>query len=421
MFFVAFLLVHAWWSVRGFGGDQWLLPATMLLAGAGLILMIALRDPVRDTLLFVDFAQGVAGGCLLLAAASGLNYERLLGKLSFVPLLASFALSVMLVLFGSGPGTSDAKVNLLGFQPVEIIRLLLVLFLAGYFAQRWDVLRHARETRPRLAGLTRYLDIPPLEYTLPVAVSVALSLVFFFLQRDMGPALVFACLFLVLYGMARSSALAPVAGLALVVAGFAVGYWLGVPHTVGERVHMWLSPWDNLVHGGDQLAHSLWAYATGGPAGMGTGQGDPQAVPAAHTDLILAALGEEWGFIGVAAAFALYGVLVWRTLRAAVRARTDYECFLAVGLAATTALQILLIAGGSLGVVPLSGVVTPFLSYGRTAMLANFVVVGMVAAISARGQRRAKAGSEAGAAGGRHLRDWRGRGGGQGGVRASAA
>jgi len=93
--------------------------------------------------------------------------------------------------------------------------------------------------------------------------------------------------------MARSSALAPVAGLALVVAGFAVGYWLGVPHTVGERVHMWLSPWDNLVHGGDQLAHSLWAYATGGLAGMGTGQGDPQAVPAAHTDLILAALGKS--------------------------------------------------------------------------------------------------------------------------------
>src|ERR1019366_9503865 len=225
--------------------------ALLLLAGAGLILMIALRDPVRDTLLFVDFAQGVAGGCLLLAAASGLNYERLLGKLSFVPLLASFALSAALVLFGSGPGTSDAKVNLLGFQPVEIVRLLLVLFLAGYFAERWDVLRHARETRPRLAGLTKYVDIPPLEYILPVAVSVALSLVFFFVQRDMGPALVFSCLFLVLYGMARSSALAPVAGLALVVAGFAVGYWLGVPHTVGERVHMWLSPWDNLVHGGD--------------------------------------------------------------------------------------------------------------------------------------------------------------------------
>jgi hypothetical protein len=116
--------------------------------------------------------------------------------------------------------------------------------------------------------------------------------------------------------------------------------------------------------------------------------GDPQLVPAGHTDLILSALGEEWGFVGVAAAFALFGVVVWRALRAALRARTDYEFFLAAGLAAATTLQLLLIAGGSLGVVPLSGVVTPFLSYGRTAMLANFAVVGMVEAISHRGRQQ---------------------------------
>ena len=387
LFLAAFLLVHGWWSVRGFRGDQVLLPVVMALTGAGLILMVALRDPVRDNLLFVDFAQGAVGGCALLAVLSGLDYERLLGKLSFVPLLASFALSVALVLFGHGPGSSDAKVNLLGFQPVEIIRLLLVLFLAGYFGSRWDVLRHARETRPRLAALTARLDIPPVEYTLPALVSAALSVVFFFLQRDMGPALVFACLFLVLYGMARGSALVPLAGLGLVVAGFVLGYVIGIPHTVGERVSMWLSPWDNHIHGGDQLAHSLWAYATGGSTGMGTGLGDPQLVPAGHTDLILSALGEEWGFAGVAAVFALYAVVIWRALRAALRAGTDYEFFLAAGLAAATALQLLLIAGGSLGVVPLSGVVTPFLSYGRTAMLANFAVVGMLEAISHRGRQ----------------------------------
>jgi cell division protein FtsI/penicillin-binding protein 2 len=211
-----------------------------------------------------------------------------------------------------------------------------------------------------------------------MAVSVALSLIFFFLQRDMGPALVFACLFLVLYGMARSSALAPVAGLALVVAGFAAGYWLGVPHTVGERVRMWLSPWDNLVHGGDQLAHSLWAYATGGIGGTGIGRGDPQMVPAGHTDLILSVLGEQWGWAGVAVVFALYAFLVYRSFRIALRARSDYEFFLAAGIGAATALQILLISGGSLGVLPLSGVVTPFLSYGRTAMVANFAMFGIL-------------------------------------------
>lgn len=387
LFFAAFLLVHVFWSIRGFRGDQILLPVTMLLSGAGLILMIALRDPVRDNMLFVDFAQGAVLGCLLLGALSMLDYEKLLGKLSFVPLLVSFALSVALILFGHGPGTSDAKVNLLGFQPVEVIRLLLVLFLAGYFATRWDVLRHARETRPKMAALTSRVDIPPAEYTFPALVCAALSLIFFFLQRDMGPALVFACLFLVLYGMARGSAFVPVVGLSLVIAGFAVGCLIGIPRNVGERVSMWLSPWDNRIHGGDQLAHSLWAYATGGATGMGTGRGDPQLVPAGHTDLILSALGEEWGFIGVAVVFALYALLIWRALRAALRARTDYEFFLAAGLTAATALQLLLIAGGSLGLLPLSGVVTPFLSYGRTALLTNFAVVGMLEAISHRGRQ----------------------------------
>ena len=384
LFFAAFLAVHLWWNLRGFPGDQTFLPALLLLTGIGLILMIGLRDPVRDHLLFADFAMGVAGGCVVLAAASALDYERLLGGLSFVPLAASFALSALLILAGSGPGSSDAKVNLFGFQPVELIRVLLVFFLAGYFARRWDVLRHARESRPRLAALTGRLDIPPVEYTLPVLVCVALSLAFFFLQKDMGPAMVFTGLFLVLYGIARGSAFVPAGGLALLVGGFVFGFVAGVPHTVRARVSMWLSPWDNLVHGGDQLADSLWAFASGGVTGAGLGLGDPQTVPAAHTDLILSALGEEWGFVGVAAVFALYAFIVYRAFRIARRARTDYEFFLAAGLGAVTALQILLIAGGALGVLPLSGVVTPFLSYGRTAMFTNFLVIGILAAISSR-------------------------------------
>ena len=384
VFFGIFLLVHIVWSLRGFGGDQTFMPSVLLLSGIGLILMISLRDPVRDRMLFADFAQGVAAGCVVLAVASMLDFERLAGRLSFVPLLASFVLSVLLIVFGTGPGTSDAKVNLFGFQPVELIRLLLVFFLAGYFGRRWDVLRHARETRPSLAALTRRFDIPPVEYILPAAVSVALAVAFFFLQKDMGPALVFACLFLMLYGIARGSATVPLAGLAVLGFGFLFGYLAGVPRTVRARVSMWLSPWDNLVHGGDQLAHSLWAFATGGPKGTGIGLGDPQVVPAGYTDLILGVLGEEWGFAGVLAVFAVYAWIVYRAFRVARRARTDYEFFLAAGLASVTALQILLIAGGALGVLPLTGVVTPFLSYGRTSMLANFAVIGILLAISSR-------------------------------------
>jgi cell division protein FtsW (lipid II flippase) len=381
LFFAAFWAVHLWWSARRFQGDSAILPVLLLLTGAGLILMISLRDPVRDTLIFADFAQGVAVGCILLAAAAALDFERLLGRLSFVPLLASFVLSLLLIVFGSGPGTSDAKVNLFGFQPIEVVRVLLILFLAGYFSARWDVLRHAREQRPALARF----GIPPIEYTLPVFVCLGFSLLFFFLQKDLGPALVFTCVFLILYSIARRSALLGVAGLLLLFAGFAGGYLLRFPHTVYERVSMWASPWNNLIHGGDQLAQSLWAYASGGVFGAGPGLGDPALVPAVHTDLVLAALGEEWGFVGILAIFALYAFLLYRAARIALRARTDYEFFLAIGLAVAMGLQILLIAGGSLGVLPLSGVVTPFISYGRTSMLANFLVIAMLLSISHRG------------------------------------
>ena len=379
---VSFLAVALWWRVRGFEGDRSLLIPLVLLTGAGLILMVSLRDPVRDQMLFAASAQGAVGGCALLALGSFFDFRRAFGHLSYVPLLASFVLSVLLIAFGYGPGASDAKVNLFGFQPVELIRILLVLFLAGYFAQRWNVLRHARETRPRIAWLSRYVNVPPLEYVLPVLVSVALALAFFFLQKDLGPALVFTCLFLALYAVARGSVLMAAGGLALLMAGFAAGYVLGVPHTVGERVSMWLGPWNNSVRGGDQLAQSLWAFATGGVFGTGSGWGDPALVPAAHTDLVLSAIGEEWGFSGVLAVFALYAFVLYRALRIALRAAGDYEFFLAAGIAAAIALQVLLIAGGALGVLPLSGVVTPFLSYGRTAMLANFLMLAMLLSVS---------------------------------------
>jgi hypothetical protein len=215
-----------------------------------------------------------------------------------------------------------------------------------------------------------------------VLVCVGLSLLFFFLQRDLGPALVFTCLFLGLYAIARSGTVMVFTGLAVLVAGFGIGYWIGIPHTVAARVSMWRSPWNNVAHGGDQLAQSLWAFATGGAFGTGLGLGDPALVPAAHTDLVLSALGEEWGFLGLLAVFALYAIILYRSFRIALRAESDYEFFLGTGLAAATALQILLIGGGALGVLPLSGVVTPFLSYGRSSMLANFLVLAILLSIS---------------------------------------
>ena len=391
LFLGSFWAVHFLWSIINFRGDQLVLPPVLLLCGIGLMLMTSLRDPLRDSELFVSFAQGVIGGCAIAFLASLVDYQRWLARLVFLPLLASFGLSILLLLFGTGPGASDAKVNLGPFQPVEAMRVCLVLFLAGYLAKRWQFLRELRETRPRFSKFNRYIEIPKLDHLLPVVTCVGLALLFFFLQKDLGPALLLTCLFLGLYGVARGRFGLPLAGLTLLFLGFCAGYWLGTPKTVVDRVQMFLSPWDNTVRGGDQLAGSLWSFASGGSLGTGPGLGETASVPAAHTDLILSAVAEEGGFVGFFAVFAAWFVLLHRGMRIAASAPTNYTFFLGLGCTLATALQILLISGGILGLLPLSGVVSPFLSYGRSAMLANFAIVGILLAISSQPRSRESA------------------------------
>lgn len=377
----AFLLTHIVWSLRGFNGAWTFLPLLLILTGIGYALMTGLRDPLRDTLIFVPFAEGVAGGAIVMLIAGLIDWEGAMSGYSFVPLLGAIVLSVALIFFGSGPAGSDARVNLGPFQPVEAIKILLVFFLAGYFARRWPLLRELREKRSLVARVVPGIEIPPLEYAIPVLIGVAVALLFFYLQKDLGPALVFACVFLAMYAIARNRVPLAVTGLAVLLGGFLAGYFLGVPRTVHDRVAMWLSPWSNTVRGGDQVAHSLWAMASGGALGAGPGLGESDVIPAGYTDLIVSALGEEWGFIGILSVYLIFGLMIWLGLRIARRARTDYGFFLALGLTLLVSAELLLISCGILDLFPLSGVATPFLSYGRTAMLANFAIVGILLAI----------------------------------------
>jgi len=382
LYLAAFHVVFLIWRWSAYRGDFAILPAIHLITGLGLILAVSLRDPLRDTLEFSKFAWGVALGCavLLLPLLRILNYQRF-ANWCYTPLFGALALFVLLLRFGSGPGGNDAKVNLGPFQPVEAIKILLVFFLAGYFARNWERLRDLREKRLVPRSL-RWIGLPRLSHVLPVMCAVALALGFFFLLKDLGPALVTGFLFLAMFWIARGRAGLAVLGIALLVGGVTIGYHLGKPTTVVDRIDMWLSPWDNDVHGGNQLAHSLWAFSTGGAFGSGPGYGDPAMIPAGHTDLVLPAIGEEWGFCGVAAVLLLLGFLVWRGMRIGLRAPNEYGMFLALGLSALIAFEMLLISGGVLGAIPLSGVVSPFLSFGNTAMLANFLIFGILAAIS---------------------------------------
>ena len=378
----SFWAVHLLWHWRKFRGDSELLPALHLLTGIGLILMVSLRDPLRDTLEFKKFAWGVVIGCGILLAPLLKSFQyRHFSRWVYTPLFAALALFLALLRFGSGPTGSDAKVNLGPFQPVEIIKILLVFFLAGYFAAKWEWLREVRQRR-FVPDWLRWLDLPRVGEAISVMCGVSCALLMFFLLKDMGPALVSGFLFLLLFAIARGRAGLVCFGIATLVCGVAAGYHFGAPHTLVERVSMWLSPWNNDVRGGDQLAHSLWAFATGGPWGSGPGWGDASLIPAGHTDLVLPALAEEWGLPGVISVFLLFVLLVHRAFRIALRACDDYGMFLAAGLGTLIALEILLISGGALGAIPLSGVVSPFLSSGNTAMLANFFLIAVLLSIS---------------------------------------
>lgn len=388
IFFAAFLAAHLIRRVTGATGDPVMLPAAAVLTGLSAAAMISMRDPLRDTDAASSLVYGVALGCAVLVALAFIDFEDPRFKRATVPpLAAAVLLALALLIFGSGPAGSGAKVNLFGVQPIELIRLLAVLALASYFSRRWQLLRELSSPVGPTPALRRRLSLPRLRDIRPLAVIVGTLLVFFVLQKDLGPALVLGAIGLGLYGAARGRAGLLLGGFAALVAGFAAGYWLGIPSTVARRVAIWLDPWQNALVGGDQIAHAQWALASGGVWGLGAGFGEGQLIPAGHTDLIVAVMGEELGFVGLVALAALFGIIIWRILRIAKHAPGDYTAFLALGCALSLSVPAFVIVGGLLGLLPLSGVVTPFLSYGKSAMVANMAALAIPLAIATRCSR----------------------------------
>lgn len=363
---LSFHLVSLAWRWRRATGDRILLSVALLLVGIGFALMLSRPDPVRDTLLLVRYTQGIVMGVLMFGAVSMIDVDRApFRDWSYVPLAGALLLSVLLIVFGSGPGSSSAKVNLGPVQPIEAIRLLLVLFLAGYFARRWEVLRY----------------VPRLHHVLPVLIGVAAALVLFFVQKDLGPALLLSLMFLAMFAVARGGALLASAGCVGLAAGFAIGFVFNISTTLAARLQMWQSPWDNAVRGGDQVAQALWGLSAGALTGTGAGLGHSRFIPEGHTDLVLAGVGEEFGLIGLMVVCAAFALMAWRGFTIATRASSDYQFFLALGMTLSLTIPVLVMGAGILGLLPLTGVVTPFLSYGGSAMAANFAALGVLAAI----------------------------------------
>ncbi|ODS59177.1 MAG: hypothetical protein ABS36_01590 [Acidobacteria bacterium SCN 69-37] len=385
---LAFGAVPLVWRARGVAGDRVLLAAAWLLVSLGFVVMLSRPDPLRDTLLVVRYTQGAVLGIVLFAVVSLVDVRRLAHfAFSYLPLAAALLLAVILMIFGRGPGTSDARVNLGPMQPMEPIRLLLACFLAGYFARRWEVLRQVSGATFRRHRLPAWMDLPRPDLVLPVLLAMAVALMLFFVLKDLGPALLLSLVFLALFAVARARVAMALVGLAVLVSGFYVGYALGISSTLSARVAMWWSPWENVARGGDQVAQALWGFASGALSGTGLGLGATRYLPAGHTDLVLAAIGEELGAMGMLTVAVAFVVIAWRGLAIARRASTDYGLFLALAMTLTLVVPVLVMSAGLLGLIPLTGVVTPFLSYGGSAMAVNFLALGLV--VACRGGRQA--------------------------------
>jgi len=381
----AFLAAHLLLRLTHFRGTRALLPLALLLTGAGAILLFGFTNPLRGRILYAPYVHGVLFGLAGLVGAARFVRLQALEQYRYLIVLTALGLSALLLPFGSGPAGTDTRITLFGaFQPVEFVILLVVLFLAAYLAGRDIELRRLNAFRLAALSLPRWRDI------LPPLVALGGTLGLFFLQRDLGPALVLYLVFLGLFVIVTRRIVLAVMGLGVLVGAFWATYHYRLLQTVSTRIEMWLSPWDNHRPGGIQLAESLWSLASGGAWGAGLGRSDARYIPAGHTDLILAAAGETFGILGVVGILLLLAGVSLTIIRGATRARRAYTSYLGIGLGLLVAVQTAIIAGGTVGILPLTGVPLPFLSYGKSATIAFFVLLGLamnVSAEAAEGER----------------------------------
>jgi cell division protein FtsW (lipid II flippase) len=377
------------------------------LTGAGLFaggvftaaLWLAWRLPKADTVLLPTAATLAALGQLMtsrlepaLGPRQGIWVLIGLGAMMLVPALPSIhilsryrytwatlaiLLQVATLVFGQDPNGSGAALwftfGTVSVQPTEGVKLLLVLFLASYLDEYRELLT--------LAGKPiGPFKLPPLPYLAPILIMVGTALALFVLQRDLGPALLFTTVLLTMLYVASGRASYVILGLVLLVLGGALASRL-FDH-VHTRIVIWLDPWGNRETLGYQLVQGLYALASGGVFGAGLDLGSPRYIPAVHTDFIIAAIGEELGLVGTLAVVNLFVVLVVRGFLIALRARSGFAALLAAGLTAVLGLQALIILAGALQLIPLTGITLPFVSYGGSSVVANFLILGLLLRIS---------------------------------------
>ncbi len=378
---------HALLVLTGRRTDQVLLPTVGLLGGISLLVMERLPQDLAGGLglgatQLVWLTGSIAIIATIAALARGDAWLRL-----YKYTWAAFGVGLLLLTFVAGREVNGQRLTLaigpVSGQPSELLKVILVVFLAGYLSENRALLV---EQSTRLGPIR----LPPLPYLAPMVAMWAIALSIVVVQADLGAALLFFAVFLILLYATTGRASFVALGLVAFIAGGAVLYEL-VPH-VRTRIDIWVDPFATASGAGYQVVQALHAFARGGILGTGLGAGLPEVgslppggIPALHTDFPLAAIGEELGLTGVLAVLGLYLVVIERGLRIASSAADEFRAILAAGLSLVIGVQAFIIAAGNLKLIPLTGITLPFISYGGSSLLTNGVVVGLLIALSDRG------------------------------------
>jgi cell division protein FtsW (lipid II flippase)/cell division protein FtsI/penicillin-binding protein 2 len=435
-FFACFLVLHLILSWKFLTADQLILPLIMVLTGISFLTLLSLQDPLRDRFFAKDsltyLVLGSATMVIMLAfnlrkfTADHVIYRLLVFKNNrkaangWPWIVLAMVLLLLTIRFGSGPEGSGVKVNLFGFQPSEIVKYLVILFLAGFFAANEKFISEYASWRKRWSFFSFAL------------IAIAFTLLLFLLLGDMGPAMVICFTFIILFSFSRGDFMFMAASILfyvlitwifkniwlstlltlamllfvfffkrrtlsesaimalLIISGFLtidkIPYMdklaPGPVQRLVDRKAIWQDAWNNEVYGGDQVANGLWAMSGGGITGQGIGQAYAKTIPEAHTDMILPAIGEGFGWTGIVSIFLLFLLYLHRSIIIGRQTGTPFLFYLCAGIGICTFIQFLLIAGGSTGALPLSGVALPFESYGGSSLVANFVAAGFLLSAS---------------------------------------
>ena len=368
---ISFIMVNVVLQKAGHAGDPLLLPLAALLTGIGLTTILRLK-PNLFLLQAMWIGIGLVG--FLIAAFIGRRLEQI-AKFKYVCGFIGISLLLTAILFGTDIGGNKNWVILgpVRFQPSEFAKLFIVLFLAAYLSERRELLTLAtRHYGP--------LVLPHPRFVAPLIAVWGIGMMMFILQRDMGAALLYFSIAIVMTYMVSGQLSYVIIGFVAFLSGSVVCYKF-YSH-IQTRVDIWLNPWVDPSGGAYQIVQSLFAFGAGGIMGSGLTYGFPSMIPEVHTDFIFAAIGEELGLMGAGAVIIIYIIMVYRVFRAALLSTTPFSMLVAGGLSASLALQIFLIIGGVTKFFPLTGITLPFISYGGSSIVANFFLLGMLFAIS---------------------------------------